>query len=222
MTNSSDPVVTKWWWVRHAPVTVNNGLIYGSDDLPCDVGDTASFDSLAKLLPKGAVLVTSALQRTQQTASAIAKAGLSMPEPQIEPALDEQSFGSWQGKSFSFVQKEYKSAQHDFWLCPGHMRPPEGESFLDLQARATPRIDEISHQWGARDIICVGHGGTIRVALALALRLDPDRALAFTIDNLSITRLDRVEYPDRVIWRVVMINRPPLKLLESELPHQLR
>ena len=25
---------TRWWWVRHAPVTVNNGCVYGQTDLP--------------------------------------------------------------------------------------------------------------------------------------------------------------------------------------------
>ncbi len=46
----SDVVETRWWWVRHAPVTSNNGRIYGQQDMPCDTGDSHAFDGLAKLL----------------------------------------------------------------------------------------------------------------------------------------------------------------------------
>ena len=45
--NSNKDVVTRWWWVRHAPVTVNEGRCYGQDDLPCDVGNLAAFAGLA-------------------------------------------------------------------------------------------------------------------------------------------------------------------------------
>jgi broad specificity phosphatase PhoE len=61
-----------------------------------------------------------------------------------------------------------------------------------------------------RDIIAVAHGGTIRAALALALGLDPEASLAFTIENCSITRIDRVDGPGMGHgWRVVTVNRPP-------------
>ena len=35
--------VTRWWWIRHAPVTANNGRIYGQGDPPADA------DGLARL-----------------------------------------------------------------------------------------------------------------------------------------------------------------------------
>jgi len=62
--------VTRWWWIRHAPVR-DGGRIYGQSDLPCDCGDAAVFAGLAAELPAGAVWVTSNLIRTTQTAEAI-------------------------------------------------------------------------------------------------------------------------------------------------------
>jgi alpha-ribazole phosphatase len=47
------------------------------------------------------------------------------------------------------------------------------------------------------------HSGTIRAALAIALDLDPDAALRFVIDPLSVTRIDRLESG----WRVVAVNQ---------------
>ena len=43
-----------------------------------------------------------------------------------------------------------------------------------------------------------------------ALGLDPEAALAFTIENCSITRIDHIEGPGMGHgWRVVTVNRPP-------------
>ena len=64
----------------------------------------------------------------------------------------------------------------------------------------------------------MAHGGTIRAALALALALDPEKALAWTIDNCSITRIDHIAGPlsshdagqlEDGVWRVVRVNQPP-------------
>ncbi|MCR9219397.1 MAG: histidine phosphatase family protein [Alphaproteobacteria bacterium] len=210
-------IVTRWWWVRHAPVTANQGRIYGAADLDCEVGDANSFAGLADLLPDGAALVTSHLKRTQQTADAIRAAGLDLPAAIVEPAIGEQSFGDWQGRHFAELQQDEAFTGHHFWLCPGYFRPPNGESFADLIARAAPAVERLSDDHPGRDVVAVGHGGTIRAALALALGLDAEGALGFTIDNLSVTRLDRIVergsaadgHQDRRMWRVVMVNRAP-------------
>ncbi|MEQ8440618.1 MAG: histidine phosphatase family protein [Alphaproteobacteria bacterium] len=207
--------VTRWWWVRHALVTANEGRIYGRSDLPCETDDTEMFEGLAEILPSDAVLVTSDLMRTHQTADAIKAAGLEMA-PRIEiPDLAEQSFGDWQGQHFADIQKEMPVKLHDFWMCPAHYRPPGGESFVDLIARVAPQIERISEEYPGRHIIAVTHGGTIRAALAIALGLDPERALSFTIENLSVTRIDRIETGSddptpgagQLNWRTVLVNR---------------
>jgi alpha-ribazole phosphatase len=44
----------------------------------------------------------------------------------------------------------------------------------------------------------------------LALGLAPEAALAFTIENCSITRIDHIDGPGMGHgWRVVTVNRPP-------------
>jgi len=61
-----------------------------------------------------------------------------------------------------------------------------------------------------RDIIAVAHGGTIRAALGLALGLEPEACLAFTMENCSITRIDHIDGPGMGHgWRVITVNRPP-------------
>jgi alpha-ribazole phosphatase len=208
---------TRWWWVRHAPVTVNNGCCYGQTDLPCDVSNAAAFAGLAAKLPKDAVWVTSNLQRTHLTAAGIVNAGLpgpaSIPGPDVivEPELAEQNFGAWQGMKYVDIAAMQAEAYHRFWLAPAHKAPPGGESFVDLMARAARAIRRLTEEHAGRDIIAVTHGGTIRVALAEALELHPETALAFTVDNLSLTRIERFDGPELGHgWRIVCTNQAPI------------
>ena len=57
---------TRWWWIRHAPVTTDGGRVYGQRDLPADTSNARAFEGLAAAMPRRAVWVTSHLQRTDQ------------------------------------------------------------------------------------------------------------------------------------------------------------
>ena len=205
--------ITRWWWVRHAVVTAHQGCIYGATDHPCDVSDRQVFENMVKLLPQHALLLTSQLQRTHQTAEALKTAGLKFFYGPRVAQFNEQSFGDWEGQTFDAIsqalpqQKNHKQKSHIFWLCPGHHRPPNGESFIDLMARTAPAIDELSVSQETEDIIAVTHGGTIRAALSIALGMDPERALSFSIDNVSLTRIDRIETQEALHWHVVCVNK---------------
>jgi alpha-ribazole phosphatase len=208
--------VTRWWWIRHAPVTSHRGRIYGQTDVPADCSDPLPFRGLARLLPADAVWVASHLARTHQTAAAIHEAaGRAAPELVIEPALAEQHFGDWQG--LTYAEAERRDGQwHRFWLAPARHAPPGGESFADMTVRVAAAIGELTARYRGRDIVAVTHGGTIRSALALALGLDAERALGFAIDNCSLTRIDHIHGPisshepdATASWRVATVNQPP-------------
>ena len=208
---TSSTIVTRWWWVRHAPVTDHGGRLYGRTNVTANTSERPKFEALARALPEDAVWLTSNLLRTHQTADAIAEAGLGVPERAIEPDLDEQDFGAWHGLTWSEVASERGGdLAHKYWVAPAHVTPPEGESFVDVIERASAAIARRTTQHAGSDIVAVAHGGTIRAALALALGLDPEHALAFSIDNLSITRIDHVDGPARGrAWRVAAVNLPP-------------
>jgi broad specificity phosphatase PhoE len=201
---------TRWWWIRHAPVIQNENRIYGQTDLPADCSDGALFAALAQALPRDAVLVTSDLQRAVQTAAAIAGAGLAMPEAILEPALREQHLGDWQGElRLEFAARRGRDPRR-FWLAPADERAPNGESFADLVDRVIPTVERLTQAHAGKDIVCVAHGGTIKAALAHALSLDYERALAFSVANCSVTRLEHsAEHEPAGAWRVSMVNWSP-------------
>jgi broad specificity phosphatase PhoE len=84
--------------------------------------------------------------------------------------------------------------------------------------RVSRAVRRLSAAHVGRDIVAVAHGGTIRAALTLALGLDPERALGLSVDNCSLTRLERIAGPvssrapgegGAEAWRVVRVNQPP-------------
>ena len=214
----SAPPVTTWWWIRHAPVTANRGRIYGASDPPCDTGDRPVFQRLAALVPSDAVWLTSHLQRTSQTAQAIRREMAAPPTaaPEVEQRLGEQSFGDWQGRAYAELDQLRDKAWHRFWLTPARYCPPGGESFVEVMARVEAAVREATERHQGRAIVAVAHGGTIRAALAQALRLDPESALSFAIDNCALTRIDHIgagpgsHDPGEVeSWRVAAVNLNP-------------
>jgi len=204
---------TRWWWIRHAPVTTHGGKIYGQKDVPCDTSDSAAFAGLAALLPVGAVWVTSHLMRAKDTANAIVEAGAPFEEPLIERDFAEQSFGDWQDHSWDELEKLNPPVYRTFWENPGRNAPPGGESLADLIARTGSVIDRLNTEHQGRDIVAVTHGGTIRAALAYALDLEPIDAMSYTIDNLSLTRIDHFQaglfQGKGNNWRIDGVNLPP-------------
>jgi alpha-ribazole phosphatase len=160
--------------------------------------------------------VTSNLRRTHETAAAMVRAGAPGPQPIPGPEvieiadLAEQNFGDWQGLTYQELQDSRAGDFHRFWHAPAHEAPPAGESFVEVIGRVSAAIHRLIETHPGQDIIAVAHGGTIRAALALALGLDPEAALAFTIENCSITRIDHIDGPGMGHgWRVVTVNRPP-------------
>lgn len=207
--------ITRWWWVRHAPVIGVNGRIYGQDDLESDCGNDAQFKLLAGTLPRDAVWLVSHLKRTHQTASAIFAArvaetvpGLNLVAPVILSDLAEQHFGDWQGMTYE--QLEAMRGYQRFWHAPASERPPGGESFEDVVARVARAIERVTAEHAGRDIVAVVHGGTIRAALALALGVEPERTLGFSIDTCSVTRMDHLAGGTQgPAWRIVAVNQHP-------------
>lgn len=205
-----DPgAVTRWWWVRHAPVPNPEQRCYGQLDKAADCSNAALFAAQAKLLPREAVWYASNLQRAIQTARALGAAGAHLPELAIEPALAEQDFGQLQGLTYDELGTSHGENQH-YWLIPPARRAPGGESFVDLFERASSAIKRLTVAHAGNDIVAVAHGGTIRAALGLALNLPPEAAVRFETDNVSVTLVEHIERadPDHA-WRVVFVNRMP-------------
>src|SRR5579871_3215525 len=205
MSNEDKPkvVITRWWWVRHAPVLEDGVNIYGQSDIACDTSDREVFLAVAKILPRNAVWYASNLMRTHQTAQAIWEAGFPKPETMTKnAAFAEQHLGQWQGMNRAAFLASRPPGSH--WFADIAEPAPGGESFMDLYNRVVDAIDRINIVHAGQDVIAVGHGGTIKAAIGLALGGLPEKGLTFDIDNCSVTRLDHFAGTGYSTWRLPM------------------
>ncbi|MBX7146296.1 MAG: histidine phosphatase family protein [Alphaproteobacteria bacterium] len=186
-------LITKWWWIRHAPVLASSHYLYGQQDIPADCSNEKSFLTLAHMLPHDAVWIITPLQRTYQTATMLQKISKQEILFRTEDNFIEQNFGGWQGLSYDEINNLNKNLFNNRSLrFLAHAIPPDGESFNQLVQRVSFSIKQINELYKGRDIIVITHAGTIRSALAFALGLEGGQALQFNISCLSLTRLDHI------------------------------
>ncbi|HVT51656.1 MAG TPA: histidine phosphatase family protein [Dongiaceae bacterium] len=199
---------TRWWWIRHAPIKDAAGRVTGQLDLDADCSDLERLAGIAAVLPANATWLVSPLRRARQTLDALqlatdAKAGGFV----VERDFSEQDFGDWQGRTYAELEATEADAYKKFWIAPGTTRPPGGESFADVMMRVARAVERRSQEHPDTDVIAVGHGGSIRAAIAQALGLGPARTLQLQVDSLSLTRLDRIADQSGVSWSIGCINR---------------
>ncbi len=201
---------TRFHLIRHALVEPKaRTVFYGAMDVPlCDLAlkqDASLFRWLAARLPRPATWVTSNLARTRATAMAVFAAGYPAQPLLTEPDLAEQHLGEWHGIAHDALAGMLRHPAHPFWPHAAEEEPPGGESFATVQARVGAVLDRLAEAHAGEEIVIVAHGGSIRAALAHALGLTGHQALAFSIRNLGVTRLERVAAD----WRVAAVNEEP-------------
>ncbi len=192
--------MTGWWWVRHGP-THAKGFV-GRTDLPADLSDTAALARLEAYLPSAALIVSSDLSRASTTANAIAGDRQRLDEL---TSLREMDFGDWETREFSDIAQTDPDLSRAFWSDPATATPPRGESWQQVTDRVNRATDQIMATHPGRDIIAVAHVGVIITQLQRAGKMTSVSAMSFTIDNLSVTRLEFLD-PD---WRVRGVNHLP-------------
>lgn len=186
-------LVTRWWWVRHAPMPGPPGMIHPPEAAP-EAITPERVEPLRRILPKRALWLTSGWERTTATARA-----LTLTRPLPTPTLAEQDFGRWTGRTHEAIAEADPDAQAVFWADPANNAPPDGESFAEQCARVAGVIEQLNQEHAGLDLVAIAHAGTIRAACAHALELTPTQALSFVIDPLSLTRIDWIGEAARIV-----------------------
>lgn len=144
-------------------------------------------------------ILCSPLERTQQTADAIARA--IAPEP--DDALIEIDMGDWAGRELGSFADD--PAWTSWNTQRGTARIPGGETMAEAQARIVALLDRLATTDDGTTIAIVSHADMIRGAVAHVLGLPLDHMLRFDIGPASVTR---------IIWgdwgaRLMSLNEQP-------------
>ncbi|MGI3777857.1 MAG: histidine phosphatase family protein [Janthinobacterium lividum] len=202
--------MTRFHLIRHALVEESARLVlYGTMDVPlCPetlAAQSGQYGALAERLPRDTPWYVTPLQRTRSTAEAIWNAGYPAVVPGVEPDLVEQDLGEWQGLVHAALPPLLAQPAHTFWPLAGDERPPGGESMQDVIGRVGPVLERLAQAHPGEELVVVCHGGVIRAAIAHAMSIPADAALHLSVQNLSVSVLER--HPRA--WKVVCVNEVP-------------
>ena len=180
--------------VRHGRTTANaTGLLAGrADGVSLDqVGrEQAALtgDRLAAVPVVG--VVSSPLERCQQTAQIILDRQTGTPNAPVDPDLIECDYGQWQGRTLSDLATE------DLWALvqsqPSAVVFPGGESMAGMQARSVAAIRRHDAAFEAEHgpaavWVAVSHGDIIKSILADALGMHLDLFQRINVGPASVS-----------------------------------
>lgn len=132
-------------------------------------------------------LFCSPLLRARQTAEIVSRA-LDL-SPVVVEGFAEFDVGDLNGKDWS--QSPYREQLQALLSDPEHKRPG-GESFLELEARATAAFRELVASHPGETILIVGHGVINRALIGLARGLSS--AAAYALPSQPHTQAYRIEW----------------------------
>lgn len=134
--------------------------------------------------------LTSPLERAAQTASIILSARPDNAQPRPVAELIEISLGRWEGLSKEWIQDQYPEEWKARGLDIINFRPPGGESFTDLAARAWPVFRSLAHAASGHDhTLVVTHRAVIATLLQRLPGDWPDNPLDLDLPPASLTIL---------------------------------
>lgn len=167
------------------------------------MSNTAALSRLDAHLPDDAVVISSDLIRCIATADSIQGNRERLAH---NDKIREFNFGDWELRNFADIAKHDPKTSEEYWTNPGDVAPPDGESWNQAFDRVCDAVDKITTAYKGRNIIAVGHFGTILTQLQRATNMSASSAIGFQIDNLSVTHLEHLGADD---WRVMGVNHKP-------------
>lgn len=163
--------------VRHGhTVNTERNVISGGDGTDPELSElglweaAGAADALPQLLtyfglPPVAAIHHSPMNRTRQTAEAMAK---TIPvELHPDNRLREIGFGEWEMRQIAELETD-SSEQVSRWRGSMSQRPPGGESVLDLQARVWESLDDLIERYRTQSVVISTHMMPTRAVAAAA------------------------------------------------------
>lgn len=169
--------------IRHTRVGVAPGICYGQSDVPLAESFATDINVVVEKLKTqlGAepMVFSSPAQRCTQLATQI------NPQVELVSALQELNFGAWEMRAWAELPAEETSLWMENFV---EKRPPKGESFQELQTRASAFFTTLP-QLEQSPIVIIAHAGSIRSMICQAIGLPLSKAFQIELDYGSITKL---------------------------------
>ena len=179
--------------IRHGETEWNKvGRLQGNSDVKLTPEGLRQARLLAEHgdFPALDVIYSSDLSRAIETAKFLA-ARFDLPV-RLASELREINFGDWEGQSISELLKAHPKSFGRFFTAPERCHPPNGETFLEAQARVMNVVRNIIAEHENQNVAVVAHGAVNRLILGAALDMPLHKMWAISQFNMALNIL-RVE-----------------------------
>lgn len=183
--------MTRIYLIRHAQTIWNNVFRYqGHSDIELSETGRRQARLLAKRLEKVEfkAVYSSDLWRAQETAEILA--AYHNLTPTTLTSLREINFGDWEGLTFAEITENYQELANRWYLEPGEIQIPGGETFTMLRDRTWKTIKDLVKAHQDHTIALVTHAGSIRAIICALLDIDLNCAFRLRQDNCALNILD--------------------------------
>lgn len=178
--------MTRIYLIRHGETEWNRtGRLQGNANVLLSPEGIRQAKLLAEHTPFHTVdaIYSSDLSRAVKTAEILAEK-FNLPVIQ-ERGLRETNFGDWEGRPLSELAIGVDGFEN-FFTKPDKVHPPQGETFLQCQARVMTALEEIVAEHDGQSIAVVSHGAAIRLVLCAALAMPIRKMWAISQFNMAV------------------------------------
>jgi len=101
----------------------------------------------------------------------------------VDDRMIERNYGSLSGKHHDSTIEKYGKVQFGKWHRGWNERPPEGESFADVEKRVRSFIGDLQKKYGGKEINIVisAHGNSIRLFRKIMENASVEETCGWTI-----------------------------------------
>jgi broad specificity phosphatase PhoE len=128
------------------------------------------------------------LDRAMHTAQIIASHHQLAVTP--EPRLREAFYGAWEGHTMDDLKTLYPDTVSQWLTEPVHVSPTGGESLDQVATRVGALLEELRARPEGDHVVLVGHGGSVRALLCLALHVPQGYSRRVRVDTASLSIVD--------------------------------
>ena len=183
--------MTDFLIIRHGQTDWNRQLRFqGQIDVPLNATGHAQAGRLAERLAAEPIdlLVSSDLQRAQQTAAPLA-ARRAQPVAALHAGLREQAFGLLEGLDEAAIRERHPDLWTQWLRFDADETAPGGETTRQFHTRALAAVRELAEAHPGRRVALVTHGGVLDMLWRTVHGLPLSGGRECAIPNTGINRL---------------------------------
>jgi probable phosphoglycerate mutase len=176
--------------IRHGETAWNRDTrIQGHIDIPLNEMGLLQARRLAAALQGESIdaIYASDLSRARQTAEAVAR--VSGAPLQIDPALRERAFGSFEGLTFDEITARWPDQSERWRRRDLDFSADGGETIPAFYARCVAAVERLARAHPGQSIVVVAHGGVLDCLYRAGARLPLEAPRSWVVGNATINRL---------------------------------